>query len=192
MSPSAHDSWKRVEAVLNEALDIKQEDRSAFLDRSCAGDPQLRREVDSLLASVDKSVGFIERPLQQVAQLLTEESEGPGSRIQAYELLKLIGEGGMGKVYLAARADDQYSKQVAIKLLQAGFAQTTAMLVRFRSERQILADLDHPNIARLLDGGMTPSGSPFLAMEYVDGIPIHDYCRTNGLSVEQRLRLFVT
>ena len=192
MSPSAHDSWKRVEAVLNEALDIKQEDRSAFLDRSCAGDPQLRREVDSLLASVDKSVGFIERPLHQVAQLLAEESEGPGSRIQAYELLKLIGEGGMGKVYLAARADDQYSKQVAIKLLQAGFAQTTAMLVRFRSERQILADLDHPNIARLLDGGATPSGLPFLAMEYVDGIAIHEYCRQNRLSIEERLRLFIT
>ena len=192
MSASAHDSWKRVEALLNEALDIRQEDRSAFLDRSCAGDPQLRREVDSLLASVDKSVGFIERPLQQVAQLLTEESEGPGSRIQAYELLKLIGEGGMGKVYLAARADDQYSKQVAIKLLQAGFAQTTAMLLRFRSERQILADLDHPNIARLLDGGATPSGLPFLAMEYVDGIAIHEYCRQNRLSIEERLRLFIT
>jgi len=192
MRASAHDSWKRVEALLNEALDIRQEDRSAFLDRSCAGDPQLRREVDSLLASVDKSVGFIERPLQQVAQLLTEESEGPGSRIQAYELLKLIGEGGMGKVYLAARADDQYSKQVAIKLLQAGFAQTTAMLLRFRSERQILADLDHPNIARLLDGGATPSGLPFLAMEYVDGIAIHEYCRQNRLSIEERLRLFIT
>ena len=192
MSASAHDSWKRVEALLNEALDIRQEDRSAFHDRSCAGDPQLRREVDSLLASVDKSVGFIERPLQQVAQLLTEESEGPGSRIQAYELLKLIGEGGMGKVYLAARADDQYSKQVAIKLLQAGFAQTTAMLLRFRSERQILADLDHPNIARLLDGGATPSGLPFLAMEYVDGIAIHEYCRQNRLSIEERLRLFIT
>jgi eukaryotic-like serine/threonine-protein kinase len=137
-------------------------------------------------------VGFIERPLHQVAQLLAEESEGPGSRIQAYELLKPIGEGGMGKVYLAARADDQYSKQVAIKLLQAGFAQTTAMLLRFRSERQILADLDHPNMARLLDGGATPSGLPFLAMEYVDGIAIHEYCRQNRLSIVERLRLFIT
>ncbi|MFZ0814753.1 MAG: tetratricopeptide repeat protein [Candidatus Sulfotelmatobacter sp.] len=192
MSTAAHDSWKRVEAVLNEALDMRPEDRPAFLDRECAGDLELRREVDSLLASVDKSLGFIERPLYQVAQRLAEESEGPGSRIQAYELLKVIGEGGMGKVYLAARADDQYHQQVAIKLLQAGFAQTTAMLLRFRSERQILADLDHPNIARLLDGGVTPSGSPFLAMEYVDGVPIHEYCRENGLSIEQRLRLFVT
>jgi serine/threonine protein kinase/tetratricopeptide (TPR) repeat protein len=192
MSATAYDSWKRVEAVLNQALDLNPDERSAYLDRECAGDPELRREVDSLLASVDKSLGFVEGSLHQVAQNLAEESEGPGSRIQAYQLLKLIGEGGMGKVYLAARADDQYNKQVAIKLLQAGFAQTTAMLLRFRSERQILADLDHPNIARLLDGGMTPSGSPFLAMEYVDGIPIHDYCRTNGLSVEQRLRLFVT
>jgi len=192
MKATAYDSWKRVEAVLNEALDIRPEDRPAFLDGACAGDETLRREVDSLLASVDKSVGFIERPLHRVAQDLAQESEGPGSRVQAYQLLKLIGEGGMGKVYLAARADDQYSKQVAIKLLQAGFAQTTVMLLRFRSERQILADLDHPNIARLLDGGATPSGLPFLAMEYVDGIPIHEYCRQNRLSLEPRLRLFVT
>src|SRR5271170_7430573 len=163
MSATAYDSWKRVEAVLNEALDMSPEDRPAFLDRECAGDLELRREVDSLLASVDKSLEFVERPLHQAAQYLAEESEGPGSRIQAYQLLKVIGEGGMGKVYLAARADDQYNQQVAIKLLQAGFAQTTAMLLRFRSERQILADLDHPNIARLLDGGATPSGLPFLA-----------------------------
>ena len=192
MSASAHDSWKRIEAVLNEALELRPEGRSAFLDRECGGDRELRREVESLLASVDKSLGFVERPLQEVARHLADESEGPGSRIQAYQLLKVIGEGGMGKVYLAARADDQYNKQVAIKLLQAGFAQTTAMLLRFRSERQILADLDHPNIAHLLDGGATPNGLPFLAMEYVDGIPIHEHCLQNGLSIEQRLRLFVT
>jgi len=192
VSASAFDSWKRIEAIFNDALELKPEDRPAFLDHACAGDADLHREVDSLLASVDKSLGFLESPLHKVAQQLAAESEGPGSRIQAYQLLRVIGEGGMGKVYLAARADDQYSKQVAIKLLQAGFAQTTAMLLRFRSERQILADLDHPNIARLLDGGVTPSGLPFLAMEYVDGIPIHEYCRRNNLSVEQRLRLFVT
>ena len=166
--------------------------RPAFLDGACAGDSDLRREVESLLASVDKSARFIEEPLRRVAQQLAEGSEGPGSRIQAYQLIKLIGEGGMGKVYLAARADNQYSKQVAIKLLQAGFAQTTAMLLRFRSERQILADLDHPNIARLLDGGVTPSGLPFLALEYVDGMPIHEYCRRHQLTIEQRLRLFMT
>jgi eukaryotic-like serine/threonine-protein kinase len=192
MSATAYDSWKRVEAVLNEALELRPEDRSAYLDRACAGDPELRREVDSLLATVDKSLGFIEQPLHKVAKHLAEESEGPGSRIQSYQLLRVIGEGGMGKVYLAARADDQFNQQVAIKLLQASFAQTTTMLLRFRGERQILADLDHPNIARLLDGGVTPSGSPFLAMEYVDGVPIHEYCRANHLSIEQRLQLFVT
>jgi serine/threonine-protein kinase len=192
VSTPAFDSWKRVESLLNEALDLEAEERPTFLDHACAGDPDLRREVESLLASVDKSVRFIEEPLHKVAQQLAEGSEGPGSRIQAYQLIKLIGEGGMGKVYLAARADDQYSKQVAIKLLQAGFAQRTAMLLRFRGERQILADLDHPNIARLLDGGVTASGLPFLAMEYVDGIPIHEYCRQNKLTIEQRLRLFMT
>src|SRR5271163_2419397 len=123
MSATAYDSWKRVEAVLNESLELRPEERPAFLDRACAGDPELRREVDSLLANIDKSRGFLEQPLQKVAQLLAEGSEGPGSRIQSYQLLRVIGEGGMGKVYLAARADDQYSQQVAIKLLQAGFAQ---------------------------------------------------------------------
>lgn len=192
MSRPAFDSWERVEDILNHALDLSPEQRPAYLDNACNGDGKLRHEVESLLAAVDKDLDFLEAPLHQVAQQLARQSEGPGSRIEAYELLKVIGEGGMGKVYLAARADDQYNQQVAIKLLQAGFAQTTAMLLRFRGERQILADLDHPNIARLLDGGVTPSGLPFLAMEYVDGVPIHEYCQQNRLTVEQRLRLFVT
>ena len=96
MSTPAFDSWKRVESLLNEALDLEAEERPTFLDHACAGDPDLRREVESLLASVDKSVRFIEEPLHKVAQQLAEGSEGPGSRIQAYQLIKLIGEGGMG------------------------------------------------------------------------------------------------
>ena len=192
MSASPSDSWKRVDSILNQSLELRPEDRSAFLDGACAGDQWLRHEVESLLASMDKSLGFIERPLHQVAENLTAEPEGPGSRIQSYKLLRAIGEGGMGRVYLAARADDEYSKQVAIKLLQAGFAQTAAMRLRFRNERQILADLEHPNIARLLDGGTTPNGLPFLVMEYVDGLPIHEYARQKNLTIEQKLKLFVT
>jgi eukaryotic-like serine/threonine-protein kinase len=192
VSASRSESWKRVDSILNQSLELRPEDRSAFLDRACAGDESLRREVESLLASMDQSLGFLERPLHRVAEHLTAEPVGPGSRIQSYQLLRVIGEGGMGRVYLAARADEEYSKQVAIKLLQVGFAQTATMLLRFRSERQILADLDHPNIARLLDGGTTPNGLPFLVMEYVDGLPIHEYARQNQLTIEQKLKLFVT
>jgi tetratricopeptide (TPR) repeat protein/tRNA A-37 threonylcarbamoyl transferase component Bud32 len=115
-----------------------------------------------------------------------------GEHIGAYQVLRLIAEGGMGKVYLAARADDVYQKLVAIKLVRTDFAKSDIAAMRFRSERQILATLDHPNIARLLDGGVTTKGVPYLVMEFVDGIPITEYCSTHHLSAEERLRLFST
>jgi tetratricopeptide (TPR) repeat protein/tRNA A-37 threonylcarbamoyl transferase component Bud32 len=121
-------------------------------------------------------------------------SQGPpaGEHVGAYQLLRLIAEGGMGKVYLAARADDVYQKLVAIKLVRTDFSQSDIAAVRFRTERQILATLDHPNIARLLDGGVTANGVPYLVMEFVDGIPITEYCTSRRLSLEERLRLFST
>jgi len=135
-------------------------------------------------------MGFLKQPVQQAAQQVAAQEELSGKRIGAYQLLRLIGKGGMGKVYLAARADDLYQKQVAIKTVQAGLGQSRVALVRFRSERQILANLDHPNIARLLDGGVTGDGLPYLVMEYVNGIRVDDYCRKNNLGTEQRLQLF--
>jgi serine/threonine protein kinase/tetratricopeptide (TPR) repeat protein len=182
--------WLRIEYLFYAALEL-EDGRGAFLDEACGGDSELRREVESLLHSSGKTMGFLHEPVLQAAQQVTAEEE-LFRRIGAYKLLRLIGEGGMGKVYLAARADDLYQKEVAIKTLQGGLGQNPAMMLRFRSERQILANLDHPHIARLLDGGITEEGLPYLVMEYVNGIRVDDYCRVNILGIEQRLQIFCT
>src|SRR5262249_40010969 len=113
-----------------------------------------------------------------------------GIRLGAYRLIEELGRGGMGSVYLAERDDDQFRKQVAVKIVKRGM-DTREVLSRFRHERQILASLEHPYIARLLDGGTTPDGRPFFVMEKVDGQPIDEYCRDHSLDVESRLRLFL-
>jgi serine/threonine protein kinase len=181
--------WLRIEYLFYAALEL-EDGRTAFLDEACGGDAELRKEVESLLNSSGQTMGFLKQPVLQAAQQITEEESLSGKRIGAYQLLRQIGEGGMGKVYLAARADDLYRKEVAIKTVQGGLGQSRAMLLRFRSERQILANLDHPNIARLLDGGITEDGLPYLVMEYVNGVRVDDYCRINKLGTEQRLQLF--
>ncbi|MGB6386153.1 MAG: serine/threonine-protein kinase [Terriglobales bacterium] len=183
--------WLRIEYLFYAALEL-EEGRTAFLDEACGGDAELRKEVDSLLHSSGQTMGFLQQPVLQAAKQITAEEGLSGKRIGAYQLLRVIGEGGMGKVYLASRADDLYQKEVAIKTVQGGLGQSRAMLLRFRSERQILANLDHPNIARLLDGGITDEGLPYLVMEYVNGVRLDDYCRINKLATEQRLQLFCT
>ncbi len=183
--------WLRIEYLFYAALEL-EEGRTAFLDEACGADGELRKEVESLLHSSGQTMGFLRQPVLQAAQQITEEESLSGKRIGAYQLLRQIGEGGMGKVYLAARADDLYRKEVAIKTVQGGLGQNRAMLLRFRSERQILANLDHPNIARLLDGGITEDGLPYLVMEYVNGVRVDDYCRVNKLGTKQRLELFYT
>jgi serine/threonine-protein kinase len=184
------DRWKEVEEIFQTAADLEPEHRPAFLKVACAGDFDLRREVESLLESADKTLGFLQKPVNEAAHRISGAPDLTGKRIGAYRILKTLGEGGMGKVYLAARADDQYQGQVAIKLMHGGFGATQAMFARFRAERQILANLDHPNIGRLLDGGVTIDGSPYLVMEYVDGLPLDQYCQRNRPSLEGRLRLF--
>ncbi len=191
-SSSRSNRWLRIEYLFYAALELEPDDRSPFLDEACGGDAELRREVESLLQSSGQTIGFLREPVMQAVQEITAEEELSGKRIGAYQLLRVIGEGGMGKVYLAARADDLYQKQVAIKTVQGGHEQSRAMLLRFRSERQILANLDHPNIARLIDGGITEAGLPYLVMEYVNGIRVDDYCRINKLGTNQRLQLFST
>jgi len=161
-----------------------------FLANACGSDVDLRSEIDSLLVASDKTLGFIQRPLQEAARSLDDRSDvTSGRQTGAYRLLGVLGEGGMGRVYLAARADDLYKQQVAIQLMHAGFAQTRRMLLRFGAERQILANLNHPNIAALLDGGVS-DGLPYLVLEYVDGVPIDEYCRHHRLGAESRLKLF--
>ncbi len=179
-----------MEDLFHLASDMAPSERDAYLSQACGADVELRAEVESLLESADKTLGFLRQPIHKAAEEISQGAPLTGVRIGAYEVMKELGEGGMGKVYLAARADDQYQRLVAIKLMHGVFRQSPAMLLRFRAERQILATLDHPNIARLLDGGVTAEGSPYLVMEFVDGKGVDEFCRERQLSTAARLRLF--
>ncbi|MEK6299117.1 MAG: protein kinase [Acidobacteriota bacterium] len=182
--------WQRIDKLFDETLLVEPPQRAAFLDEACADDSDLRGEIESLLDASHQAGGFIESPL-----LSASENSGAyfaslaGQSLGPYRLLREIGRGGMGVVYLAARDDDQFQKQVAIKVVQAG-PHSKDLLRRFRRERQILANLDHPNIARLLDGGTTEHGVAYLVMEYVAGTPITLYCDERKLSITDRLKLF--
>ncbi len=185
--------WQQVKGVLQEALETPPGQRIAFLDTACKDDLPLRQEVESLLLEeIEADEAFLQSPVNlNLADVEREGASWVGRRIGSYEITKEIGEGGMGSVYRAARADEQYQKQVAIKIVKHGF-DTPFALARFRAERQILANLEHPNIARLLDGGTTENGLPYVVMELVEGQPIDEYCNTHQLSVEERLRLLRT
>jgi eukaryotic-like serine/threonine-protein kinase len=184
--------WQQVKAVLHGALHIPAAQRASFLDNACNGDQTLRQEVESLLleesAGTEGFLGSLDLTLEGVRH---RNASWVGRRIGSYEVIDIIGEGGMGEVYRAARADEQYQKQVAIKIVKLGL-DTPFALARFRAERQILANLEHPNIARLLDGGTTEDGLPYVVMELVEGQPIDQYCETHKLSIDDRLRLFRT
>ncbi|HWM92284.1 MAG TPA: serine/threonine-protein kinase [Thermoanaerobaculia bacterium] len=181
------DRWQEVKTTLERVLEKDPGQRSAFLEAECGEDRELREEVESLLATEAEAGSFLARP---VFGPYRDEPDGPeeGERLGAYKVLREIGYGGMGSVYLAVRADDAYEKQVAVKVLRLGTAEE--LVRRFRAERQILANLDHPNIAKLLDGGATETGRPYLVMEYVEGQPIDEHARK--LSLEDRLELFCT
>lgn len=182
--------WNRLERLFYGALELAPAERTAFLDQECGDDPELRREVESLLAYSAKTLDVLQRPVAEAAQHLAWRDLG--QQVGPYRLISFLGEGGMGQVYLARRADHLYEQQVAIKLMHSGLKQAQSMLLRFSTERQILANLNHPNIARLLDAGVTPDGAPYLVMEYVDGIRIDEYCHRNRLHLRAILRLFVT
>jgi non-specific serine/threonine protein kinase/serine/threonine-protein kinase len=183
-----------VSDLVDAAMQLSPEARARYLDQAC-DDPKLRMYIDSLVVPFDQAGDFLEEPaLESYARSSAEvycANAWIGRRIGDYRLDEQIGEGGMGAVFRASRADDQYRKQVAIKLLKEGFESSYA-LARFRAERQILANLEHPNIARLLDGGQTEEGFPYFVMELVDGQPIDQYCDTHRLPIDERLRLFCT
>ena len=179
--------------IVDKALEISQDERPAYLDSVCQ-DSSLRQYVESLLGSYQQADDFLREPAMIThASVLESQSVDSwlGRRRGPCLVTEEIGQGGMGAVYRDVRADDQYQKQVAIKLIKAGF-DTRLALARFRSERQILATLEHPNNARLLDGGASDDGSPYCVMELVEGIPIHEYCDAHYLSITERLRLFRT
>jgi non-specific serine/threonine protein kinase/serine/threonine-protein kinase len=180
-------NWSRVKQIFAEAVEGRAADRAAFLAAACGGDDALRREVESLLASHEaaEEKAFIQEP---PAPELAPEAPPEGQRLGPYRLLGEIGRGGMGTVFRAVRDDDQYRKVVAIKLGQRGLFPSLAL--RLKGERQILAGLDHPGIARLLDGGAMEGGLPYLVMEYVEGVPITDHVQARGLPLRDRLRLF--
>lgn len=181
--------WQQIKGILDLAIALKGPDRAAYLEQACASDEELRREVESLLAS-NESAGsqFLEAPAVDLTQGMPP-SPRIGRRIGVYQIEEELGHGGMGEVYRAVRADGQYEKQVAIKLVRGGY-DSKFILERFRQERQILAGLDHPNIAQLLDGGTTEDGIPYLVMELVEGTPIDEYCQEHDLSITERLQLF--
>lgn len=177
---------------MDEALDMEPARRLEYLETACGGDPELYREVESLLQFDNNGSDQLE---EGVFSFITAEIDGPdrpsltGTQVGNYLILDELGSGGMGSVFLAERADGAFSQQVALKLIKRGM-DSDAVLGRFLNERRILASLEHPNIARLFDGGTTADGLPFFAMEYVRGKPLIHYANDEALGVEDRLRLF--
>jgi non-specific serine/threonine protein kinase/serine/threonine-protein kinase len=184
-----------VRQILEQALEVSPDRRSVYLEEVCAGDKVLRREVEALIAADQQAgTGFLAGSAVEASSILAAPEELvslAGTRIGPYQIVEEIGQGGMGTVYRAVRADDQYRKEVAIKVVRGGLGDEFR-LHRFLSERQILANLDHANIARLLDGGATEDGRPYVVMEYVEGRPIDEYCDQGKLPVPERLKLFRT
>jgi eukaryotic-like serine/threonine-protein kinase len=186
------EKWGKAKEIFNAALETDEQQRRAYLDEICGDDKELRDEIDLLLASFNKAEDFFGGFAVADALKVNDSNEGEkltGRRIGPYLLVKEIGRGGMGAVYLATRADEQFKTHVAIKLIKRGM-DSEDILRRFRNERQILASLNHPNIAKLLDGGTTEEGLPFFVMEYIEGQPLTDYCDSHRLSTLERLKLF--
>ncbi|HKQ75994.1 MAG TPA: protein kinase [Blastocatellia bacterium] len=195
--------WEQVEEIFNTALDHPADEREAFLTNACGDDLALRHQIEYLINCHEQAGDFIEDPaavrIEDPAAVrdssLPDGAVTPqpdamvGRQIGAYRLVREIGRGGMGAVYLAVRSDDQYQKRVALKLVRRGM-DTKDILRRFRHERQILAGLNHPYIAQMLDGGTTEDGLPYFAMEYVEGQPITRYCDKHKLAIAERLKLF--
>jgi serine/threonine-protein kinase len=193
------DQWNKIEAIVDEALERPEGDRDAFINQVCAGDQELVDHVHSFLSSVSEADQFfssgntLKDKLEEEAlsnDLFSKDYDSlVGNEIGAYTLTKLLGVGGMGAVFLGERTDGQFEHSAAIKIIQSGLNRSE-IYTHFIRERQILAGLNHENIARLYDGGVTDSNIPYLIMEYVDGTPIDVYCNKHRLSVSERIELF--
>jgi serine/threonine-protein kinase len=182
--------WRRIQELFDAAFEIEESERSSWLAAHCGDDESLCADVLALLRSAAENTR-LERELDRaVADAALEIDElQPGRKIGRYRIVRLLGRGGMGAVYLAERVEGEFEQQVALKLIGRALP-GSALTRRFRAERQILAQLNHPNIARLLDGGASEDGVPYLAMEYVEGERIDGYCERHALDVRARLRLF--
>src|SRR5437899_1067531 len=192
--------WRRVDAILDAVLDLEPAARAARVAEACGSDERLRQEIEELLRAQTASSAFRAKPAAEYAAPLVaavdrELTSRPhswllGRTVGRYRLVRELGEGGMGIVYLAERIDGQFEQQVAIKLAKQGLHGEEARR-RFLQERQILARLEHPAIARLLDGGVTDEGTPYFVMERVDGQPVTSYSAAHALPIDARLRLFL-
>ncbi|MFN2386221.1 MAG: protein kinase [Thermoanaerobaculia bacterium] len=192
--PEPSDRWRRVKELFAAALEASPPERAAMLARAAREDSSLASEAASLLQAHEDGGLFLEDMVASESREILAEESGEswvGRKVGPYEIVRPLGRGGMGLVFLARRADEEFRRQVAIKLLR-GVLPSEEILRRFRAERQTLANLAHPNIARLLDGGRTSDGLPYLVLEYVEGEPIDAYCESRQLSVDERLRLFRT
>lgn len=182
--------WTQIQELFIQALELPPGERAAFLDGACDV-PDVRAEVEAMLAGEESpnELRVLERlPLAQ------RSARGPltrGERVGRYEIIEQVGTGGMGEVYRAERVDDQYRQQVAIKVLRGDLA-VPALAARFRTERQILATLQHPHVTTLLDGGATEDGRPYLVMQFEAGLPVTTYADEHGLTIRRRLELFAT
>jgi serine/threonine protein kinase/TolB-like protein/Tfp pilus assembly protein PilF len=186
--------WEKIKELVEAGLEREGAVRTRFLDEACADDFTMRAEVGELIAALEEAGDFLLPPAQYSAgQLIAGVGDVSlvGQRIGPYRTVRELGHGGMGTVYFAVRDDDAYRKDVAIKVVRMGM-DTEAIVRAFRTERQILATLDHANIARLLDGGTTDDGRPYFVMDYVEGLPLDEYCDTHRLSIPERLTLFMT
>lgn len=194
------ETWEKVNTIVDTALNLKGEERATYIQKKCSGNQELRHEVTKLLVAIERSkteeflddAGTI---IHQIANEIAQKKQRSyassliGVTIDKYKITELIGHGGMGSVFLAERADEAYNQQVALKIMRRGM-DTPSNIARFKRERNILARLDHPNIARLLDGGVTADGLPYLVMDYINGVPLMEYCDTHKLSIDERLSLF--
>jgi tetratricopeptide (TPR) repeat protein len=183
--------WRRVDTVFSACLDLPEAERAQYLSRECATEPEVRTRVEDLLTASNTADGLLERRDDLLADLIPGGDEtvlAPGSQLGEYRIERLIGEGGMARVYLAEQRHADWQRKVAIKVLSAGGGD---MLARFHAERRILASLEHPGIARLIDAGTTDDDLPFLVTEFVEGEPIHRYCERLALAVPARLDLFL-
>ena len=175
--------WEKLKELFGSALERDPSERAAFLEAACGTDTSLRHEVESLIHAHDSSSNFLQQPLELPSSNVEGRSIGP------YQLIKRIGEGGMGQVWLAQQTAP-LQRQVALKLIRWGMYDDT-LLHRFQSERQSLAVMDHPSIAKVFDAGATAEGQPYFVMEYVGGVPITDYCDQKQLKIRERLELFL-
>jgi serine/threonine-protein kinase len=198
MDDFSPEQWARIDALFDVALDCPPADRASFLEEAC-NEPALRAVVQELLDAVESDAPFLEVPVAErigplwddfAAQLTDSSVPASEDRVGPYRLVEAVGRGGSSVVYRAERADGAFDQTVALKLLTAR-TDSRRVLDRFAHEQQVLADLSHPNIARLYDGGATDAGRPYFVLEFVDGVPIDRYCDDNRLSIDSRLELFV-